>query len=159
MERWLRETPLPQPERVLARQEPVAEAVPEAIVERALVVVAGIVLQHMLDVRRIGEQKPVIGAGLQMNDIAVSIRGVEKRADRIGTELEQHTEDRITARSSGKCRSILKSRADHLSTIMNAFHAVAASSLLLETSDWAPITAAMRSASRPTPWIISDENA
>ena len=83
MERRLREAPLTQPERVLARQESVAETVTEAIVERTLVVVAGVVLEDVLDIRRIGREEAMVRAGLQMDQVAVSIRGVEKRADRI----------------------------------------------------------------------------
>jgi hypothetical protein len=53
MERRLRQSSLMQPEGVLAGQESVAETVPQAIVERTLVVIARVVLQDMLDVRRI----------------------------------------------------------------------------------------------------------
>ena len=93
MERGLGQAPLTQPERVLARQQSIAEAIPQPIVERALVVVAGVVLEDMLDERGIRQEESVIRAGLQVHDVAVSIRSVEKRADRIGTELGQHTQD------------------------------------------------------------------
>src|SRR4030095_3567407 len=106
MERRLREAPLPQPERILAGQEPIAEAVSQSIVERALVIVAGVVLQHMLDVRRIRPQKSVRRAGREMNEVAVFIRGVEKRADRIGTELGQDAKNRIPTRSWRMCARI-----------------------------------------------------
>ena len=89
MERWLRQAALTQPERVFARQQPVAETVPDAIVERALVVVAGVVLEDMLDVGWIGQKKSMIRAGLQMDEVAVSIRSVEERADRIRPKLRE----------------------------------------------------------------------
>ena len=44
-------------------------------------------------------KESMIGTGFQMNDLAVSIGGVEKRADRIGAKLRQDTEDWISARS------------------------------------------------------------
>ena len=106
MESGLREAPLPQPERILAGQEPIAEAVSQSIVERALVIVAGVVLQHMLDVRRIRQQKSMIRAGLEMNEVAVFIRSAEKRADRIGTELGQDAKDGIPTRSGRICARI-----------------------------------------------------
>jgi len=53
----------------------------------------------MFDVRRIRQQKSVIRACLEMHDVAVAIRSVEKRTNRIGTELGQHTQEWITARS------------------------------------------------------------
>src|SRR5262249_53756112 len=99
MECGLREAPLAQPERVLARQEAIAERVPETLVERALVVVASVVLQHVFDVGWVRKEESMIRAGLQMNEVAVSISGIEKRAYRIGAQLWQHTKDRITARS------------------------------------------------------------
>ena len=102
MEGRLRQAPLAQPERVLARQQSVADTVPETLVERALVVVAGIVLKDMLDVRRIGQQKSMVRTGLQMHEVAVSIRRVEEGADGVRAEVREHSEDRIPARSGRK---------------------------------------------------------
>src|SRR5687767_1341680 len=98
MESRLRQAPLTQPERVLAGQQSIAETVPQAIVERALVVVASVVLKDMLDVRRLGQEKSMIRAGLQMDEVAVPIRSVEKRADRIRPEMREHPKNRIPAR-------------------------------------------------------------
>jgi hypothetical protein len=50
MEGGLRDPPLPQPELVLARERTVSEDRPEFVVERALVVVARVVLQDMSNV-------------------------------------------------------------------------------------------------------------
>lgn len=66
-------------------------------------VIAGIVLQDVLDVGRIGQKESVIRAGFQMSDVAESVRSVEKRPDRIGTELRQNSEKWITARSRRIC--------------------------------------------------------
>ena len=62
-------------------------------------VVAGVILEHMLDVGWIRQEKAVIRAGLQMRDVAVSIRRVEERADRIRPEMRKYSEERIPARS------------------------------------------------------------
>src|SRR5262249_647919 len=99
--------PLTQPEGVLARQQSVAEIVPQPGVERALVVVAGIVLENMFDVRRIRQEKSVVGASLHMDDVAVAVGGVEKRADRTRTEVRENPDNRITARTGRKHRQRL----------------------------------------------------
>ena len=61
MEGRLGQAALAQPERVLAGQQSIADAVPETFVERALVIVAGIVLKDMFDVRGIRRQNPSYG--------------------------------------------------------------------------------------------------
>ena len=101
MECGLRESPLPQPERVLARQQAVAEIVPQPIVEWALVVVAGVVLEDMFDARGIGHKESLIRAGLHMDDVAIPIRGIEKRADGIRPEVREHANERVSARARG----------------------------------------------------------
>jgi len=104
MERRLREPPLTQPEGVLARQESVAETVPEAIVKRALVVVPGVVLQDMLDVGGIGREESMVRAGLQVDELAIAIRSAKKRADRIRPKLREDAENRKPAGSGRKCK-------------------------------------------------------
>ena len=99
MKGGLRETPLPQPEGVLAGQESIAKTVSEPLIERALMIVTRIVLEDMFDVCGIRYEKSVIRASLQMNEVTVSIRSVKECADWIGTELRQDTEERIPARS------------------------------------------------------------
>ena len=76
MERRLRQAPLTQPEGVLARQQSVAETVPEPIVERTLVVVPGVVLQDMLDVGGIRREEPMVRTGLQVDELAIAIRSL-----------------------------------------------------------------------------------
>jgi hypothetical protein len=114
MECGLGKTPLPEPKRVLACQESIAEAVPEAIVERALVIVAGVVLENVLDVGRIAGEEAMVRAGLQVNEVAVSIRGVEKGSDGIRPQLRKDSENRISAGSwrIPACRRT--SRAGHV---------------------------------------------
>ena len=104
MERRLREAPLTQPEGVLTRQESVAETFPEAIVERTLVVVPGVVLQDMLDIGGIRREESVVRAGLQVDEVAIAIRRVKKRSDGIRPQLREYAENRIPARSGRKCR-------------------------------------------------------
>ena len=104
MERRLRQAPLTQPEGVLARQESVAETVPETIVERTLVVVPGVVLQDMLDVGWIRREESMVRAGLQVDELAIAIRSAEKRADRIRPKLREYSENRKPAGSGRKCR-------------------------------------------------------
>lgn len=120
MECRLGEPSLSEPERVFAGQQAIAKAVPEAIVKRALVVVARVILQHVLDVRGIRKEKPVIGPGFQMNDVAKPIGSIEKRGDRVGTELRQHPENWITSRSGRVGDTIWTSCRGHVSTIIGA---------------------------------------
>ena len=63
-------------------------------------------------------EKSVIRTGLQMHEVAVSIRGVEKRADGIRPELREHSENRIPARSGRELGRIRTSRADHVGGII-----------------------------------------
>jgi len=104
MEGGLRETALAQPEGVLARQQPVAQVVAEPIVEWTLVIVARVVLQDVPDVGRIREEESVIRPGLQVNDLAITIGGCEKRADRIRAEARKHAHDRVAPRSGRQRR-------------------------------------------------------
>src|SRR5262249_17933851 len=78
------------------RQQSVAEIVTESIVEWTLVVVARVVLQDMPDVRRVRHEESLIGTGLQVHDVAVSIGRLKKRADRIRAEARKHTQERIS---------------------------------------------------------------
>jgi hypothetical protein len=102
MECRLRQAPLAKPKRVLAREQAVADTISQAIVERTLVIVAGVVLKDMFDVRGIRQEEPVIRASLQVNDIAIPIRGVEKRADRIGAQVRKYAKKRIPTGSGRK---------------------------------------------------------
>jgi hypothetical protein len=102
VKRRLRQSPLTQPEGVLARQESIAQALAEAVIERALVVVPGVVLQNMLDVCRIRREESMVRAGLEVDELAVSIRGVEKRADRIRPKVREYSKNGIPARSGRK---------------------------------------------------------
>ena len=99
IEHALCEAALTQPERVFTGQQPVAEALSQPVVERALVVIARVVLKDMLDVSGIRREESMIRARLHVYEVAVSIRGVEERADRIRAEAGQHAEDRIPTRS------------------------------------------------------------
>jgi hypothetical protein len=44
----------------------------------------------------------MVRAGLQVDELAVSIRGVEKRADRIRPKVREYSENGIPARSGRK---------------------------------------------------------
>jgi hypothetical protein len=56
----------------------------------------------MLDVGGIGREESMVRAGLQVDELAVSIRGVEKRADRIRPKVREYSENGIPARSGRK---------------------------------------------------------
>jgi hypothetical protein len=66
------------------------------------VIVAGVVLEDVLDVGRIGREKPMVRAGLQVDEVAVSISGVEKRPDRIRPQMREYPKNGIPPRSGRK---------------------------------------------------------
>ena len=75
MKRRLRDAPLPQPEVVLARQQAVAERHPQFVVERALVIVARVVLQDVTHVRGVGNEVAASRADLEIGDVAEAMCG------------------------------------------------------------------------------------
>ena len=99
MERRLREAPLSPPEGVFAGDEAFPKALLEPFVQRALVIVAVVVLQHVLDVVRGREQIAVVRAYLQVDQITIPVSCGEKHTDRIRPHLRKHSDDGEAARA------------------------------------------------------------
>jgi hypothetical protein len=62
----------------------------------------------------------MIGAGFQVNDVAVTIGRVEKRGDRVGTQLWQDPENWVAPGSGGIVGSNTTACCDHVRTIIGA---------------------------------------
>ena len=103
----LRDAPLAQPEFVLARQQAVAERHPQFVVERALVIVARVVLQDVANVRGVRDEVAASRADLEIDDVAELAGGAQEHAGRIASDRRQHAEDRKPARARWKrmCRA------------------------------------------------------
>src|SRR5688572_24029627 len=99
MKGWLRDPPLAEPEIPLARQEPVAEYHAQLFIERALPIVAGVVLKHMPDVGGIRDQEPAPRADLEVAHLAVAARGIEEHRGRVPPHGGQHAQQRDATRS------------------------------------------------------------
>src|SRR6185369_13090475 len=97
MKRWLRDAALPQPEVVFAGQESVADRHPQFLIQRALVIVARVVLQDVPDVGGVGQQVPATRADLEVDDVAEAASGPHEDAGRIASDCQQHAEDRHPA--------------------------------------------------------------
>ena len=90
----LRDAALPQPEVVFAGQQAVADRHPQLLVERALVIVAGVVLQDVADIGGVGDEIAAPRADLEVDDVAEAARGAHEDAGRIASDRRQHAEDR-----------------------------------------------------------------
>src|SRR5688572_9880806 len=95
----LRDASLPQPEVALAGQQAVAERHPQSLIERTLVIVAGVVLQDVADVGGVGDEIASPRADLQIGDVAETAGRLDEHAGRIASDRWQHAEDRHTARA------------------------------------------------------------
>ena len=96
--------PLPQPEVVLARQQPVAEKHPQLVVERTLVIVARVVLQDMTDVVRVRDEIAAPRTDLEVGDVAEAAGGLHEHAGRIAPDGRQHAKERHSPGSGGSAR-------------------------------------------------------
>ncbi len=102
MKRRLRDAALPQPEVALAGQQAVAKQYPQFVVERALVIVARVVLQNVTNVGGIGHEVAVPRTDLEVDDLAVAASGVHEYGGRIPPHGGQHAKERHAARSRRK---------------------------------------------------------
>ena len=66
----LRNAPLAQPELVLTGQEAIAQCHPQLGVERALVVVARVVLQDVTNIGGVGDEEAAPRTDLEVDDVA-----------------------------------------------------------------------------------------
>ena len=99
MERRLRNSPLAQPESVLARQQPVAEHQTQFVVERALVIVARVVLQDVANVIRVVQEVTAPRGDLEVDDVAEPRCSFREDADGIASDGRKHAQDRHSSRS------------------------------------------------------------
>ena len=95
----LRDAALPQPEVVFAGQQAVADRHPQLLIERALVIVAGVVLQDVADIGGVGNEIASPRADLEVRDVAEAARRSHEDAGRIASDRRQHAEDRHAARA------------------------------------------------------------
>src|SRR4249920_1421021 len=99
MEGGLRNAPLAQPEFILAREQAVAEQHSQLVVERALMVVARVVLQDMANVCGVRYEVATLRADPQVDDVAEATRSTHEHGRRIASDSRQHAEDRKPARA------------------------------------------------------------
>ena len=102
VKRRLRDPTLPQPEVALACQQAVAKKHPQFVVERALVIVARVVLQHVTNVGGVGDEVAVPRTDLEVDDLAIAASGVHEHSGRISPHGGQHAKERHAARSRRK---------------------------------------------------------
>src|SRR6516225_2236292 len=97
MKGGLGDTSLAQPEVALARQQPIAEKRPQLVVQRALAVVARVVLQDMTNILRVRDEVAASRTDLEVGDVTESQSGLHEDADRIASDGREHPEDRYPA--------------------------------------------------------------
>ena len=98
----LGDAPLAEPEFALARQQAVAERHAQFVVERALVIVARVVLQDVANVGRVRDEVATPRANPEIHHIAETAGGAQEHLRRIASERRQHAEDGKPVRARWK---------------------------------------------------------
>src|SRR5688572_4701555 len=97
MECRLRDPALPQPELVFAGQQPIPDRHPQLLIERALVIIARVVLQHVTDIGGIGNEIASPRTDLEVDDVAEAARRAHEHTGGIASDRRQHAENRHSA--------------------------------------------------------------